>query len=64
MPETPITLPDFSRPPFAGAPEARFEPLPADLMALVAGQPQSRNLQITDWNELLLSRPMEMHGGQ
>ena len=30
MPETPNTLPDFSRPPFAGAPEARFEPLPAD----------------------------------
>ena len=26
----PPTLPDFSRPPFAGAPEARFEPLPAD----------------------------------
>ena len=24
------TLPDFSRPPFAGAPEARFAPLPAD----------------------------------
>ncbi|HEU5049570.1 MAG TPA: hypothetical protein VFU00_04540 [Gemmatimonadales bacterium] len=24
------TLPDFSRAPFAGAPEARFEPLPAD----------------------------------
>jgi lysine-ketoglutarate reductase/saccharopine dehydrogenase-like protein (TIGR00300 family) len=24
------TLPDFSKPPFAGAPEARFEPLPAD----------------------------------
>ncbi|HYC32934.1 MAG TPA: hypothetical protein VEB59_11650 [Gemmatimonadales bacterium] len=24
------TLPDFSAPPFAGAPEARFEPLPAD----------------------------------
>src|SRR5688500_11289752 len=23
-------LPDFSRPPFAGAPEARFAPLPAD----------------------------------
>ena len=30
MPDTPNTLPDFSRPPFAGAPEARFEPLPAD----------------------------------
>ncbi|HEU4800722.1 MAG TPA: hypothetical protein VFS94_08825 [Gemmatimonadales bacterium] len=26
----PPTLPDFTRPPFAGAPEARFEPLPAD----------------------------------
>jgi lysine-ketoglutarate reductase/saccharopine dehydrogenase-like protein (TIGR00300 family) len=26
----PPTLPDFSRPPFAGAPEARFERLPAD----------------------------------
>jgi lysine-ketoglutarate reductase/saccharopine dehydrogenase-like protein (TIGR00300 family) len=26
----PNTLPDFSRAPFAGAPEARFEPLPAD----------------------------------
>jgi lysine-ketoglutarate reductase/saccharopine dehydrogenase-like protein (TIGR00300 family) len=24
------TLPDFTRPPFAGRPEARFEPLPAD----------------------------------
>ncbi|HEU5042311.1 MAG TPA: hypothetical protein VFT84_15885, partial [Gemmatimonadales bacterium] len=24
------TLPDFSAPPFAGAPEARFAPLPAD----------------------------------
>ncbi|HLS48158.1 MAG TPA: hypothetical protein VK012_06535 [Gemmatimonadales bacterium] len=30
MSQTPSTLPDFSRPPFAGAPEARFEPLPAD----------------------------------
>lgn len=26
----PIPLPDFARPPFAGAPEARFEPAPAD----------------------------------
>ncbi len=26
----PNTLPDFTRAPFAGAPEARFEPLPAD----------------------------------
>ncbi len=26
----PTTLPDFTRAPFAGAPEARFEPLPAD----------------------------------
>jgi lysine-ketoglutarate reductase/saccharopine dehydrogenase-like protein (TIGR00300 family) len=26
----PATLPDFSKPPFAGAPPARFEPLPAD----------------------------------
>ena len=24
------TMPDFSQPPFAGAPEARFAPLPAD----------------------------------
>jgi hypothetical protein len=24
------TLPDFDRPPFVGAPEARFAPLPAD----------------------------------
>ncbi len=30
MAESPYKLPDFSRPPFAGAPEARFEPLPAD----------------------------------
>ncbi|HEU5041689.1 MAG TPA: hypothetical protein VFT84_12740 [Gemmatimonadales bacterium] len=30
MPDTPATLPDFSQPPFAGAPEARFAPLPAD----------------------------------
>ncbi len=27
---TPYRLPDFSKPPFAGAPEARFAPLPAD----------------------------------
>ena len=27
---TPDTTPDFSRPPFAGAPDARFAPLPAD----------------------------------
>ena len=30
MTNTPNTGPDFSRPPFAGAPEARFAPLPAD----------------------------------
>jgi lysine-ketoglutarate reductase/saccharopine dehydrogenase-like protein (TIGR00300 family) len=30
MPENPTTSPDFSQPPFAGAPEARFEPLPTD----------------------------------
>lgn len=30
MTDTSSTLPDFSRPPFAGAPEARFQPLPAD----------------------------------
>src|SRR5919205_4129534 len=30
MTENPTTLPAFSQPPFAGAPEARFEPLPAD----------------------------------
>ena len=29
-PSLPSTLPDFGQPPFAGAPEARFEPLPAD----------------------------------
>jgi lysine-ketoglutarate reductase/saccharopine dehydrogenase-like protein (TIGR00300 family) len=29
-PTTPDTKPDFSRPPFAGAPDARFAPLPAD----------------------------------
>ena len=29
-PCTQTTLPDFTRPPFAGAPEARFAPLPAD----------------------------------
>src|ERR671916_3215446 len=27
---TPATTPDFSQPPFAGAPEAHFAPLPAD----------------------------------
>jgi hypothetical protein len=30
MPDTPSTLPDFTRPPFVGAPEARFQPMPAD----------------------------------
>jgi lysine-ketoglutarate reductase/saccharopine dehydrogenase-like protein (TIGR00300 family) len=30
MPATSSTLPDFSRPPFAAAPDARFAPLPAD----------------------------------
>jgi lysine-ketoglutarate reductase/saccharopine dehydrogenase-like protein (TIGR00300 family) len=30
MPAAPSTLPDFSRPPFAGAPAAHFAPLPAD----------------------------------
>ncbi len=30
MPSSSDTLPDFSQPPFAGAPEARFAPLPAD----------------------------------
>jgi lysine-ketoglutarate reductase/saccharopine dehydrogenase-like protein (TIGR00300 family) len=30
MPATTSTLPDFSRPPFASAPDARFAPLPAD----------------------------------
>ena len=30
MPDLPTTLPDFSQPPFAGAPDARWEPLPAD----------------------------------
>jgi len=30
MSQTPSSGPDFSRPPFSGAPEARFEPLPAD----------------------------------
>ena len=30
MPTRPGTSPDFARPPFAGAPEARFAPLPAD----------------------------------
>src|SRR3954469_8058499 len=29
-PSTPNTTPDFSQPPFAGRPEARFAPLPAD----------------------------------
>jgi lysine-ketoglutarate reductase/saccharopine dehydrogenase-like protein (TIGR00300 family) len=29
-PTTPDTTPDFSQPPFAGAPDARFAPLPAD----------------------------------
>src|SRR5687768_10037227 len=30
MSPNPYTLPDFGQPPFAGSPEARFEPLPAD----------------------------------
>jgi len=30
MSPSPYTLPDFGQPPFAGSPEARFEPLPAD----------------------------------
>jgi lysine-ketoglutarate reductase/saccharopine dehydrogenase-like protein (TIGR00300 family) len=30
MTPAPLTAPDFSVPPFAGRPEARFEPLPAD----------------------------------
>jgi len=30
MSNPPYKLPDFSKPPFAGAPEARFQPLPAD----------------------------------
>ncbi len=30
MADSPYKLPDFSKPPFAGAPEARFMPLPAD----------------------------------
>jgi lysine-ketoglutarate reductase/saccharopine dehydrogenase-like protein (TIGR00300 family) len=30
MPDSPSTSPDFSAPPFSSAPEARFEPLPAD----------------------------------
>jgi hypothetical protein len=30
MPDISATLPDFSQPPFAGAAEARFAPLPAD----------------------------------
>ncbi len=30
MTDTEYTRPDFSRPPFAGAPEARFAPLPSD----------------------------------
>jgi len=30
MPDSTSTTPDFSQPPFAGAPAARFEPLPAD----------------------------------
>ncbi len=30
MPDSPSTNPDFSAPPFTGAPPARFEPLPAD----------------------------------
>src|SRR3954466_15942487 len=29
-PSNPDTSPDFTQPPFAGAPEARFAPLPAD----------------------------------
>jgi lysine-ketoglutarate reductase/saccharopine dehydrogenase-like protein (TIGR00300 family) len=30
MPHSPSTLPDFDGPPFVGAPDARFAPLPAD----------------------------------
>jgi lysine-ketoglutarate reductase/saccharopine dehydrogenase-like protein (TIGR00300 family) len=30
MPDHPSVIPDFSKPPFAGAPDARFAPLPAD----------------------------------
>ncbi len=30
MTGTPTSIPDFSQPPFAGAPDARFAPLPAD----------------------------------
>src|SRR5919109_717806 len=30
LPTTPDTSPDFNQPPFAGAPDARFAPLPAD----------------------------------
>jgi lysine-ketoglutarate reductase/saccharopine dehydrogenase-like protein (TIGR00300 family) len=30
MPDSPSTSPDFSAPPFTGAPAARFEPMPAD----------------------------------
>src|SRR5215207_9462189 len=30
MSSSPYTLPDFGKPPFAGSPEARFEPMPAD----------------------------------
>jgi lysine-ketoglutarate reductase/saccharopine dehydrogenase-like protein (TIGR00300 family) len=30
MPDNSLAVPDFSQPPFAGAPDARFAPLPAD----------------------------------
>ena len=41
-----------------------FEPLPADLLAVAAGQPQSRNLQMAGGSERRLSRPGKMREGQ
>ena len=41
-----------------------FEPLPADLLAVAAGQPQSRSLQMAGGDERRLSRPGKMREGQ
>ena len=41
-----------------------FEPLPADLLVVAAGQPQSRNLQMAGGSERRLSRPGKMREGQ
>lgn len=42
---------------------ALTEPLPSELLALAAGQAQSRSLQMVGQIERLPSRPMEARGG-